>query len=272
MSIPIPIYQVDAFASNLFGGNPAAVCPLTDWLDSHVMQEIAAENNLAETAFFVADGDRFGLRWFTPLNEVDLCGHATLAAGFVVLDMLRPEARSVAFETRSGTLTVSREAAGFSMDLPTIPSVPCWPPDALVDGLRAVPVETRLATNGNFMAVFADEATIAALDPDMGRLASLHPGGVIATAPADSRTDGMKVDFVSRFFAPSHGVPEDPVTGSAHCTLAPYWSARLGKRRLVARQISRRGGDLVCEWQGDRTRLEGQAVLYLSGVLNIRSG
>jgi predicted PhzF superfamily epimerase YddE/YHI9 len=267
----IPIHQVDAFTGALFGGNPAAVCPLDAWLDAQVMQAIAAENNLAETAFFVPEGDRFGLRWFTPLNEVDLCGHATLAAGFVVLDMLRPEARAVTFETRSGTLTVAREATGFSMDLPTIPSGPCLAPDALSGGLRAVPAETRLATNGNFMAVFADETAVAALDPDMGRLASLHPGGVIATAPADSRTGGMKVDFVSRFFAPSHGVPEDPVTGSAHCTLAPYWSARLGKRRLVARQISRRGGDLVCEWQDDRTRLEGQAVLYMSGALNIGS-
>lgn len=265
----IPIYQVDAFTSAMFGGNPAAVCELKDWLSDDQMQEIAAENNLAETAFFVPEGEGYGLRWFTPLSEVDLCGHATLAAGFVVLEAVRPDLAKVAFETRSGTLTVTRETNGYSMDLPTIPAAPCVAPAALIEGLGTIPSETLLASNGNVMAVFDDEGSVAALDPQMDRLATLHPGGVIATAPAEKSLDGAGIDFVSRFFAPSFGIPEDPVTGSAHCSLAPYWSARLGRSRLAARQISQRGGDLVCEWQGERTRLEGQAVLYLTGALQI---
>lgn len=259
----LPLYQVDAFTASLFGGNPAAVCPLESWLDDAAMQAIAAENNLAETAFFVPERDAFALRWFMPLNEVDLCGHATLASGFVVLNYLRPEASSVDFTTRSGRLTVAREEEGFSLDLPTIPAEPCIPPDALIDGLGVTPHETLKAVNGNYMAVFDESDAVAALVPDMARIAALHPGGVIATAPAHE----PDIDFVSRFFAPSHGIPEDPVTGSAHCTLAPYWSARLGRRRLAARQISARGGEIVCEVQGPRTRLEGQAVLYLEGTI-----
>lgn len=261
----ISIYQVDAFTGALFGGNPAAVCPLDAWLADDTMQAIAAENNLAETAFFVPRGDGYALRWFTPLNEVDLCGHATLASGFVVLALLRPGAASVAFETRSGRLTVARERRGLSMDLPTIPAEPCTPPDALIDGLGVTPRETLKAANGNYLAVLEHESQVGRLSPDMARIATLHPGGVIATAP----TQKPDVDFVSRFFAPSHGVPEDPVTGSAHCTLAPYWSARLGRPRLAARQISARGGEIVCEVQGARTRLEGQAVLYLAGMIEI---
>lgn len=261
----IPIYQVDAFTGALFGGNPAAVCPLNAWLDDATMQAIAAENNLAETAFFVSEGKGYALRWFTPSDEVDLCGHATLAAGFVVLEHLDPGSASVAFSTRSGRLTVTREKDGFSMDLPTITAAACAPPDALADGLGAVPVETLKAANGNYMAVYDDEKIVATLNPDMDRLAMLHPGGAIATAPAAA----PDIDFVSRFFAPSYGVPEDPVTGSAHCTLTPYWAGRLGRQRLAARQISRRGGALTCELRGDRTRLEGQAVLYLTGSLSL---
>lgn len=261
----LPLYQVDAFTASLFGGNPAAVCPLESWLDDATMQAIAAENNLAETAFFVPEGAGYALRWFTPLNEVDLCGHATLASGFVVLNCLRPEASSVDFTTRSGRLTVAREEEGFSLDLPTIPAEPCMPPDALIDGLGIAPRETLKAANGNYMAVFDEPDAVAALVPDMARIAALHPGGVIVTAPARD----PDIDFVSRFFAPSHGIPEDPVTGSAHCTLAPYWSARLGRERLAARQISARGGEIVCEVQGARTRLEGPAVLYLEGTIRL---
>ena len=261
----VSLYQVDAFTASLFGGNPAAVCPLEFWLDDATMQAVAAENNLAATAFLVPEGARYALRWFSPLNEIDLCGHATLASGFVVLKYLRPETSSVDFATRSGWLSVAREEEGFSMDLPTVLAEPCILPDALIDGLGVMPSETLKAVNGNYMAVFDDPDAVAALAPDMARIATLHPGGVIATAPAHK----PDVDFVSRFFAPSHGIPEDPVTGSAHCTLAPYWSSRLGRGRLAARQISARGGEIVCEVQGVRTRLEGQAVLYLEGQIEI---
>jgi len=257
----IPIYQIDAFTGELFGGNPAAVCPLANWLDDGQMQLIAAENNLSETAFFVADGDGFELRWFTPSVEVDLCGHATLAAGWLVLNRLAPDRNEVRFATRSGELYVRRDGELMVLDFPAAPGEKCTAPAALIQGLRAEPIETYCASY--HLAVFDDEATIVSLDPDMAALATLYPSAVIAAAPGD------EVDFVSRFFAPGHGIPEDPVTGSAHCTLTPYWSKRLGRKSLRARQISARGGELYCEDLGARVAIGGHAVLFMEGRLNL---
>jgi len=257
----IPIYQIDAFTNEVFRGNPAAVCPLDHWLEDSQLQAIAAENNLAETAFVVRREGVRELRWFTPTVEVELCGHATLAAGFLLLDVLHEEAESVRFLTRSGELVVSRAKDGFALDLPSLPAGECEPPQALLDGLDRRPVEILAAKN--YLCVFEREDDVRNLAPDFAQLAHCDPYAVIVTAP------GEKVDFVSRFFAPAHGINEDPVTGSAHCTLAPYWSRRLGKQRLHARQISKRGGDLVCEPRGDRVVLEGSCVLVLEGTIHL---
>jgi predicted PhzF superfamily epimerase YddE/YHI9 len=256
----IPLYQIDAFASGPFTGNPAAVCPLTEWLHDSVLHAIAAENNLSETAFFVRRGAERELRWFTPTTEVKLCGHATLASGYLVLDVLREEEQEVTFSTLSGRLRVSRAPHGYALDLPALPPKECEPPQALVDGLDREPVEILAATN--YLCVFDREEDVRDLTPDFARLAHCDPYGVIITAP------GKKVDFVSRYFAPSKGVNEDPVTGSAHCTLTPYWAERLGKTRLRARQLSKRGGDLTCELKGDRVVLEGGCALVIEGTLH----
>ena len=262
----IPIYQVDAFTADLFAGNPAAICPLDAWLEDATLQAIAAENNLAETAFFVtggAEGADYALRWFTPTTEIDLCGHATLASAFVVFNWLRPAAHSVNFSSRSGNLTVTRNDDLLALDFPALPAAPCDVPAALAEGLGHAPQEVQLASN--YLAVFETELQITALAPNMTLLASLHPHGVIATAPGAAD----EVDFVSRFFAPSFGIPEDPVTGSAHCTLVPYWSGRLARDHLLARQISARGGELICDMRGDRVGLAGRAVLYLEGTITV---
>ena len=258
----IRIYQVDAFADRAFSGNPAAICPLEEWLPDEVMQSIAAENNLPETAFFVPGGEGgYGLRWFTPAVEVELCGHATLASAFVILDCMAAGGDAVSFDTRSGRLAVARRGDLLYLDFPALPAVEAGIPDALAAGLGAAP---RTVLEGpNHMAVFAADAEVAALDPDFRELAKLHPRGVIATAP------GGDCDFVSRYFAPAHGVDEDPVTGSAHCMLIPYWSARLGRERLLARQISARGGTLHCENRGPRVGIGGRAVLYMEGTIRI---
>lgn len=257
----IPLYQVDAFASRVFGGNPAAVCPLRRWLPDATLQAIAAENNLSETAFVVEEAQGFGLRWFTPAAEVDLCGHATLASGFVYLNHVYPELNSITFETRSGPLTVTRDGDLFQLELPSRPpsALPHSPDLEAALGHRP---STLLAAR-DWLAVFDTEAEIRSLKPDMAALAKLPTFGVIVTAP------GEWVDFVSRFFAPANGVPEDPVTGSAHSTLTPYWAQRLGKRRLFAKQISRRGGDLHCECIDGRVRLLGEARLYLTGTISL---
>lgn len=255
------IFQIDAFTDRLFAGNPAAICPLQTWLPDATMQAIAAENNLAETAFFVPTDDGYDLRWFTPTVEVDLCGHATLASAYLIFNRLEPGLQEVSFSTRSGTLSVTHDGDVLVMDFPSLPAEAVDSPEALAAGLGATPVEVRRATN--YLAVFDTEADVAALVPDMARLATLHPYGVIATAP------GKSVDFVSRYFAPAHGVPEDPVTGSAHCTLTPYWANRLGKVTLKGRQISARGGEVICEDRGDRVTIGGRAVLYLEGSITV---
>src|SRR5271169_2424976 len=236
----LPIYQVDAFTDSLIGGNPAAVCPLDAWLPEATMQAIAAENNLSETAFFIRQGGDYALRWFTPTVEVDLCGHATLASGHVVMSFIEPERDSVSFHTvKAGTLKVSRRADMLVMDFPARPPAPCDAPPGLLAALGGTPREVLCAQD--HLIVYDSAAEIAALDPDLVALAKVDCWAAIVTAPGN---DGA--DFVSRFFAPAQGVPEDPVTGRAHCTLVPYWAGRLGKIKLEARQLSRRGGALSC--------------------------
>lgn len=276
MTREIPLYQVDAFTSRPFAGNPAAVCPLQAWLPDPLMQAIAAENNLSETAFFVPSaraGDTlttqtFDLRWFTPTNEIDLCGHATLASAFVVMTELEPACTRIAFQTRSGMLTVTRAGDLLEMDFPARPATPATAPaPALAAALGAVP--TSELAGKSLVGVFDDAETVRALRPDVAALTELETYGVIVTAPGTGAD--QDVDFVSRFFAPRQGVPEDPVTGSAHCTLTPYWAARLGRAQLRARQVSRRGGELACTLRGDRVGLAGHAVLIIRGALRLPS-
>jgi len=263
----LPLYQVDAFTSRRFAGNPAAVCPLERWLPDDVMQSIAAENNLAETAFFVPRGEDFELRWFTPAVEVDLCGHATLATGFVLMTELEPERRRAVFHTRSGPLTVTRDGSRLTMDFPAQPPLPIAPPPGLIEALGARPTGILLACDTYLVAVFERAAEVRALRPDLAAIARLDYFGVSVTAPGtDADAD---VDFVSRFFAPARGVPEDPVTGSSHCRLVPLWAERLGKRELRARQVSARSGELACRLDGDRVRMSGDAVLVISGTLHL---
>ena len=258
----IPLYQIDAFANGPFSGNPAAVCPLDDWLSDAVMQAIAAENNLSETAFFVAYGEAWSLRWFTPTIEVDLCGHATLASAYAIFRFLKPGASRATFRTRkAGELVVERAGELLALDLPARPAIPCAPPPGLAAALGAAPA-TLLAAR-DYLAIYNEPDQIAALSPDFAALAKLDRA-VIVTAPGDGGPD-----FVSRFFAPIYGIDEDPVTGSAHCTLVPYWAERLGKDKLAARQLSRRGGSLICEQRGERVVIAGRAVLYLSGTIHI---
>jgi PhzF family phenazine biosynthesis protein len=257
----LAIYQVDAFANRLFAGNPAAVCPLEAWLPDATMQAIAAENNLSETAFFVPRGDDYELRWFTPTLETDLCGHATQASGFVVMNRLAPQRSAVRFHTKSGALTVTRQGEVFAIDLPVQPPAPCAMPPKFVAALGRKPVEILAATK--YLVLYDNEADVAALAPDTAVLRDIDRDGVIVSAP------GRDCDFVSRYFAPHAGIPEDPVTGSAHCTLVPYWAKRLGKTKLHARQISQRGGELFCELRGDRVVIAGRAALYLEGRIHI---
>jgi predicted PhzF superfamily epimerase YddE/YHI9 len=259
----LPIYQIDAFTDKLFGGNPAAVCPLETWLSDVTMQTIAAENNLAETAFFVADGADYVLRWFTPTVEVDLCGHATLASAHVVFQFLEPRRESVRFRTlKAGTLAVSRRADILVMDFPMRAASPCEPAAGLLAALGGAPREVLRARD--HLVIYDSAAEIAALKPDLTALAEVDCWAAIVTAPGE---DG--VDFVSRFFAPRQGVPEDPVTGSAHTTLTPYWARRLSKSALTARQLSPRGGLLQCTLNGERVDIGGQAVTYLIGHIEL---
>jgi PhzF family phenazine biosynthesis protein len=258
----LPLYQVDAFTNDLFGGNPAAVCPLERWLPDATMQAIAAENNLSETAFFVGDG--YALRWFTPTVEVDLCGHATLASGFVVMSFIEPEREAVSFRTvKAGTLTVTRDENTLAMDFPARSAVPAEAPAGLLEALGGAPRAVLRARD--YLVVYDSAEEVAALKPDFAALAAVKDcWAAIATAPGDG-----EIDFVSRFFAPAQGVPEDPATGSSHCTLTPYWAERLGKKTLGARQLSRRGGALRCTQNGERVSIAGRAVLYLEGQISV---
>lgn len=260
----LPVFHVDAFTTRAFSGNPAAVCPLAAWLDDGLLGLVAAENNLSETAYFVPRGDHYELRWFTPRCEVKLCGHATLASAFVILQILATGLDFVRFETRfSGTLTVARNSHLLAMDFPALAPWPCAnPPAELIHGLGKPPAAV-VQLEDNYFAVYPSQLDVKEIRPDFQLLEKLHPAGVAITAPGDD------ADFVSRYFAPSYGIPEDPVTGSTHCSLAPYWAQRLGKTSLHARQISERGGELWCEVKGDRVVLKGNAVLTLRGELLI---
>ncbi len=253
-------YQVDAFARQVFEGNPAAVCPLDAWLDDKILQAIAEENNLSETAFFVPTEKGFRLRWFTPVAEVDLCGHATLASAHVIFEALNYPGQTIEFETRSGTLIVERKNNLLAMNFPSVPPKPCPPPIALIEGLGHHPVEVLAADD--YIAVFDSESVVRSISPNMAKLSELDLRGVCVTAP------GAMTDFVSRFFAPKFGVPEDPVTGSAHCELAPFWATKLGKISLTAQQVSKRGGDVLCELNDNRVILLGSAVTFMTAEID----
>lgn len=256
----LPIYQIDAFASGVFAGNPAAVCPLDEWLPNATMQSIALENNLSETAFFVREDDGHRIRWFTPTVEVDLCGHATLASAYLLLTKLNPDADDVRFNSRSGPLRVTRDGDMLTLDFPVQPPEPATIPAGLGDAMAAEP-SSFLTANSRSVAVFDTEDQIRTLAPDMEAVARLASGGLLVTAP------GAMHDFVSRYFVPSHGIAEDPVTGSTHTTLTPYWADRLGKTTLTAAQLSARGGELTCTLAGDRVKIAGRAVLYMEGTI-----
>jgi PhzF family phenazine biosynthesis protein len=260
----LPLYQVDAFSGEPFRGNPAAVCPLDRWLADTTLQEIAAENNLSETAYYVRENGRYGLRWFTPTVEVDLCGHATLAAAHVIFALRRETTEQrVSFNSRSGELTVARTDDLYVLDFPSRPPVKTADDPALFAALGARP--DAFLRSGDCFCVYQTEEQVRALAPDMSALAKVDCRGVIATAP------GKDCDFVSRFFAPRVGIPEDPVTGSAHTSLIPYWSGKLGKKTMFARQISRRGGELWCEDRDARVHIAGRAVKYMEGQIVVPS-
>jgi PhzF family phenazine biosynthesis protein len=259
----ISIFQVDAFTSRRFAGNPAAVMPMQDFPADEILQAIAAENNLSETAFLVPSEGEYRVRWFTPMVEVPLCGHATLASAAVVMEMLEPGRDRVVFHSASGPLTVKREGARYAMDFPARPSEPCATPTGLAQALGVEPVEV-LVNEFNYMAVIENETMLRSLAPDMMALARIGRPGVIVTAASDG-----DYDFVSRYFAPAKGIAEDPVTGAAHCMLAPYWATRLGKTEFRAYQASRRGGEMVCRVAGDRVELQGACAFYMKGEVEV---
>jgi len=259
--VRIPYFQINAFTSDTFGGNPAGVCLLEGWLPDPVLQRIAAENNLSETAFLVRGETGYKLRWMTPTTEVDLCGHATLASAYVLFFERNHHDDSVLFETLSGTLAATRRGEIIELDFPSRPPLNCEAPPLLLKALACEPL--AVLKSRDYFLVFGSPAQVASLQPDMDLLSKLDSLGVIVTARGDD------VDFVSRFFAPKVGVPEDPVTGSAHCSLIPYWSHRLAKTELAARQISKRGGELSCRFLGERVAIGGRAVTYSRGELVI---
>ena len=257
----IPIYQVDAFTDHLFGGNPAAVCPLNQWMPAPEMQKIAAENNLAETAFFIPQGDDFSLRWFTPELEIDLCGHATLASAHIIFTQLGYAGDVIKFHTqKAGMLTVKRTEELYTLDFPARVAEKAEMPAGLREALGGNP-PLEVLRSRDYMLVYSSESEIKALKPDFNALSKIDALGIIVTAPGDNS------DFVSRFFAPAAGINEDPVTGSAHCNLIPYWAEKLEKDELYAFQVSERLGELWCELRGDRVLMSGKAVTFLKGEI-----
>lgn len=255
----LKIYQIDAFAEKAFTGNPAAVCPLEEWLPDELMQKIAMENNLAETAFYIPEGDGFHLRWFTPAVEVDLCGHATLATAHVLFEHLNYTQKVINFQTRSGLLQVEKKGEILKMNFPVTPFEKTETPQDLIEGLGIQPLETY--KSDDYLLVVESEEIVQNLQPNLLKVAEVEARGVMVTAP------GKEVDFISRFFAPQSGINEDPVTGSAHTVLIPYWAKKLGKTELTARQISPRGGNLFCTLVGDRVEISGKAITYLIGEI-----
>ncbi|MDQ6814086.1 MAG: PhzF family phenazine biosynthesis protein [Bacteroidota bacterium] len=261
MSTPLTIFQVDAFTSRLFGGNPAAVCPLEKWLPDDIMQRLAAENNLSETAFFVKENDGFQLRWFTPEFEIDLCGHATLATAFVLFNYLHYPQEVIKFSTKSGLLEVRRKGELIELNFPSRMPQPCIAPEALLKGINFPPL--KVLKSRDYFLVYEDEDIIKQIIPDFNYLNQVKAVGVIVTAAS------AEVDFVSRFFVPNSVIGEDPVTGSAHCNLIPYWAKELNKTTLTAKQLSSREGELFCEDRGERVTMAGNAVLYFKGEFYI---
>jgi PhzF family phenazine biosynthesis protein len=262
----LTIYQIDAFTNKVFGGNPAAICPLATWLPDDVMQAIAMENNLSETAFFVPvksteNNNDFHIRWFTPVTEVNLCGHATLATAFVIFTILDYNNDTLSFESRSGTLTVTRNNDWFEMDFPSQPPSPCKTPEEIHNAFKQSIVESLRSED--YIVVLENEQAVLAANPDLNAISKLDLRGVAITAP------GKQHDFVTRFFAPKYGINEDPVTGSAFTQLIPYWSDRLNNTSLTARQVSHRGGEVLCRYNGNRVSIAGQAVKYLQGTIEI---
>ena len=255
-------FVIDAFSDEIFRGNPAGVCPLDEWMDDETMQKIASENRLSETAFFVPEDDGYRLRWFTPESEVDLCGHATLASASVLFDHLDYPHEVIHFMSKSGDLFVRKLGHAMVLDFPAQPGAPCNPPKELRLAF-GFDVNEVYRTSRDYLVVLETEDDVRSLTPDLSLISQLDAEGVIVTAP------GNEVDFVSRFFAPRLGVPEDPVTGSAHCTLAPYWAKKFGKSDLAAEQLSARGGSLACRVVDDRVHIAGRAALYLRGFLNV---
>lgn len=259
----IPIYQLDSFTTRLFAGNPAAVLPMQGFPDDATLQAIAAENNLAETAFLVRVDEDYRLRWFTPTVEMPLCGHATLASAAVVMERLEPGRNRVVFHTQSGALTVTKLDTGYKMDFPARFSGPVPTPDGLAEALRTVPIEV-VADEFNYLVLLQNAQAVRELAPDIAAIAHMDRDGVIVTAPGDG-----EYDFVSRYFAPAKGIPEDPVTGGAHCALTPYWARRTGRTVFRAYQASRRGGEIGCRLMDTRVELQGTCVFYLEGEIEI---
>lgn len=257
----IELFQVDAFTNQVFRGNPAAVCPLEHWLDDSLLQAIALENNLSETAFIVPEGNDYHIRWFTPTVEVDLCGHATLASGYVLLNYLRPECEQVSFHSASGVLSVAKHAGRYALNFPSRPGKAIESPEELRQALGVPIVASYLARD--WLVVLESEEAVAQLAPNFEQLAKLDCLGVLVTA------EGSTCDFVSRCFFPKAGILEDPVTGSAHCTLVPYWAERLGKSSLYCKQISARMGELWCALNKDRVEIAGECVLFLRGEIEV---
>jgi PhzF family phenazine biosynthesis protein len=256
----LPIYQVDAFTSKLFGGNPAAVVPLDRWLDDGMMQNIAAENNLAETAFFVREGDGFFIRWMTPVTEVPLCGHATLAAAYVIFNFIEKDLTRLKFNSRSGKLAVERNGEILTLDFPAHKPEPVETDESITECFGRTPIET-LKDSFFLLVIFDSEKYVRNLRPDFKQISKIHPHAVIISA------EGVDCDFVSRMFAPNEGIDEDPVTGSAHTVLVPYWSGKLGKKNFRALQVSKRCGELYCEDLGRRVKISGKAQLFFAGNL-----
>lgn len=259
----LSFYQIDTFTDQIFNGNPAAVCPLNSWLPDHILQSIAIENNLSATAFIVSKNDAYEIRWFTPSEEIDLCGHATLASAYVVFRWLNPWSHNVTFHSKSGTLLVkhNQDNDEITLDFPASHVTPCDISEILIRGLGITP---RHVLKGNaYLVVLESERQIRGLKPDLRLLSEHGFERIIVTAPGD------KVDFVSRYFKPKNIITEDPVTGSAHCILMPYWSRRVNKNRLLASQVSKRGGNILCEIRNDRVFLTGKAVPYLQGTITI---
>lgn len=257
----LTLYQIDAFATKPFEGNPAAICPLDEWLPDELMQSIAAENNLSETAYFVQNNSGYHIRWFTPTHEVDLCGHATLASAFVLFNILGHEGDEIAFESRSGILTVIQNADRMEMDFPSQPPVACDIPQPILEAFEDTPIECLKAED--YIVVFENEAAVLNAEPKFSALSELDLRGVAITSTSTS------YDFVTRFFAPNYGINEDPVTGSAFTQLIPYWSNKLDKQRMTAKQVSKRGGEVGCVYAGERVLISGKATKYMKGTIEI---